>query len=29
MTVSDTSLPGVRLIEPDVYADERGDFRET
>jgi dTDP-4-dehydrorhamnose 3,5-epimerase len=28
MTVSETSLPGVRLIEPDVYTDDRGSFAE-
>jgi len=29
MDVSDTDLPGVRLLEPDVYVDDRGSFRET
>jgi len=29
MDVSDTELPGVRLVEPDVYADDRGAFMET
>jgi len=29
MDVFDASLPGVRVIEPDVYADERGAFLET
>ena len=29
MDVSDTDLPGVRLLEPDVYSDERGSFMET
>ena len=28
MTVSETSLPGVRLIEPDVHTDDRGSFAE-
>ncbi|MCS3753195.1 dTDP-4-dehydrorhamnose 3,5-epimerase [Salinibacter ruber] len=28
MTISETSLPGVRLIEPDVYTDDRGSFAE-
>jgi len=28
MTVTEATLPGVYLIEPDVYDDERGDFRE-
>jgi dTDP-4-dehydrorhamnose 3,5-epimerase len=28
MTVSETSLPGVRLFEPDVYTDARGSFME-
>ncbi|WP_251951582.1 dTDP-4-dehydrorhamnose 3,5-epimerase [Salinibacter ruber] len=28
MIVSETSLPGVRLIEPDVYTDDRGSFAE-
>ena len=29
VTVSHTLLPGVLLIEPQVYADERGFFMET
>ena len=29
MKVSETSLPGVRLIEPKVFADNRGYFMET
>lgn len=29
MDVSETDLPGVRLIEPDVYTDDRGSFMET
>ena len=29
MTVHDTDLPGLRLIEPDVYGDARGFFMET
>ena len=29
MDVSDTDLPGVRLLEPDVYVDDRGSFMET
>jgi len=29
MKVSETSLPGVLLIEPAVFADARGDFMET
>lgn len=29
MKVHDTALPGVRLIEPDVFGDERGFFLET
>ncbi len=29
MNVFDGALPGVRVIEPDVYTDDRGDFRET
>ncbi len=29
MKVHETPLPGVLLIEPDVYADARGSFRET
>ncbi len=29
MTITETGLPGVRIIDLDVYADERGDFRET
>ena len=29
MDVSDTDLPGVRLLEPDVYVDDRGAFMET
>lgn len=29
MNVLETGLPGLRVIEVDVYADERGDFRET
>ena len=29
MNVSETSLPGVLVIEPTVYADERGFFMET
>jgi dTDP-4-dehydrorhamnose 3,5-epimerase len=29
MDVSEASLPGVRLIEPDVYSDDRGSFMET
>ncbi len=29
MNVSDGALPGVRIIDLDVYADDRGDFRET
>jgi len=29
MDVFDGDLPGVRIVEPDVYADDRGDFRET
>ena len=28
MNVIEKKLPGARVIEPDVYADERGDFRE-
>lgn len=28
MNVIEKELPGVCVIEPDVYADERGDFRE-
>lgn len=28
MDVSETKLPGVRLFEPDVYADDRGAFME-
>ena len=28
MKVQETALPGVLLIEPDVYVDERGHFRE-
>lgn len=29
MDVFDATLPGVRVIEPDVYSDERGAFLET
>lgn len=29
MTVTETDLPDVRLIEPDVYSDHRGSFLET
>mgnify|MGYP006279950329 CR=1 FL=1 len=29
MDVFDASLPGVRVIEPDVYSDDRGSFMET
>jgi dTDP-4-dehydrorhamnose 3,5-epimerase len=29
MDVLDADLPGVRIIEPDVHADERGSFLET
>ena len=29
MTVTELRLPGLRLIEPDVYRDERGYFMET
>jgi len=29
MTITEGSLPGLRIVEPDVYTDERGDFRET
>lgn len=29
MNVSKMDLPGVRLVEPDVYADDRGSFMET
>ncbi|GAB4188305.1 MAG: dTDP-4-dehydrorhamnose 3,5-epimerase [Wenzhouxiangellaceae bacterium] len=29
MTVTETTLPGVLLIEPRVFADERGEFLET
>jgi dTDP-4-dehydrorhamnose 3,5-epimerase len=29
MKVAETELPGVLLIEPDVYADDRGHFLET
>jgi len=29
MTVTETALPGLYVIDLDVYADERGDFRET
>lgn len=29
MDVFDASLPGVRVIEPDVYSDRRGSFMET
>jgi dTDP-4-dehydrorhamnose 3,5-epimerase len=29
MTIRETSLPGVLLIEPDVYGDDRGFFLET
>lgn len=29
MTITEASLPGIRLIEPDVYADDRGYFLET
>ncbi len=29
MDVFDANLPGVRVVEPDVYADERGAFLET
>ena len=28
MTVSDTTIPGLRLIELDIHADDRGSFRE-
>lgn len=28
MDISSTELPGVRLLEPDVYADDRGAFME-
>jgi len=27
--VEETTLPGVLIIEPDVYGDERGFFKET
>lgn len=29
MRIQDTDLPGVKLIEPDVFGDERGFFMET
>lgn len=29
MNITETDLPGVRLIEPDVYRDDRGSFMET
>lgn len=29
MNVRQTDLPGVRIVEPDVYRDERGSFLET
>jgi len=29
MDVFDAALPGVQLIEPDVYTDDRGAFLET
>lgn len=29
MKVTDTDLPGVKLVEPDVFGDERGFFMET
>lgn len=29
MKIAETTLPGVKLIEPDVYGDERGFFLET
>ncbi len=29
MTLTDTDLPGVRLIEPKTFDDERGSFYES